>query len=113
MFNDNALIQCILENICCWLRYPAPHTSVIPVDAFRSAEESEGIGGLHKQAGKVTPGCKANTSMSSQLPFNTKAMLAMAPSEYRVGVKVCMTADRMYPCEQANTETINKGALNT
>lgn len=51
--------------------------------------------------------------MSSQLPFNTKAMLAMAPSEYRVGVKVCMTADRMYPCEQANTETINKGALNT
>lgn len=26
-------------------------------DAFRSAEENEGIGGLHKQGGKVTPGC--------------------------------------------------------
>lgn len=50
-------------------------------DALRSAEEKEGIGGLHKQAGKMTPGCKAKPSVSSQLPFNSEAMLALAPTE--------------------------------
>lgn len=30
---------------------------VILSDAFRSAEENQGTGGLHKQAGKVTLGC--------------------------------------------------------
>lgn len=37
--------------------------------------------------------------MSSQLPFNTEAMLALAPSEYGVGFKVYMMADRMHPCD--------------
>lgn len=50
--------------------------------------------------------------MSSQLPFNTGAMLALAPSEYGVGFKVYMMADRMYPCDPANTRKINKAALN-
>ena len=68
---------------------------VILSDAFRSAEENEEIGGLHKQAGKVTLGCQAKTSMSSQLPFNTGAMLALAPSEYGLGFKVYTTAERM------------------
>lgn len=77
-------------------------------DAFRSDEENEGIGGLHKQAGKMTPGCWAKTSMSSQLPFNTEAMLALAPSKYGVGVNVYIMADRMYPCDPANTQKINK-----
>lgn len=60
---------------------------VILRDAFRSAEENEQSSGLHKQAGKMTPGCKAKTSVSSQLPFNSEAMLALAPSE--CGVCVC------------------------
>lgn len=50
--------------------------------------------------------------MSSQLPLNTKAMLTPAPSEYGVGFKVYMMADRMYPCDPANTQKINKTALN-
>ena len=77
------------------------HVCVILRDAFRSAEENEGIGGLHKQAGKMTPGCKAKTSMSSQLPCNSKAMSALAPSECGVGVKVYTMADRMYACDPA------------
>lgn len=64
------------ENICCWLEYQAPHMCVILHDEFRSVEENEGIGWLHKQAGKMTLGCKAKTSMSSQLPCNSEAMLA-------------------------------------
>lgn len=76
---------------------------VIVGDAYRSAEENEGIGGLHKQAGKVTPGCEAKTSMSSQLPYNSEAMLALAPSAYGVGVKVYTMADRMYARDPANT----------
>lgn len=50
--------------------------------------------------------------MSSQLPFNTEAMLTLAPSEYGVGFKVYMMADRMYPCDPAKTQKINKVALN-
>lgn len=50
--------------------------------------------------------------MSSQLPFNTEAMLALAPSEYGVGFKVYTMADRMYPCDPANTQKINEAALN-
>lgn len=50
--------------------------------------------------------------MSSQLPFNTEAMLALAPSEIGVGVKVYTMADRMHPCDPANTLKINKAALN-
>lgn len=49
--------------------------------------------------------------MSSQLPFNTEAMLALAPSEYGLGVKVYTMADRMYPCDPANTQKINKAVL--
>lgn len=46
--------------------------------------------------------------MSTQLPFNTGAMLALAPSEYGVGFKVYMMADRMYPCDLANILKTNK-----
>lgn len=52
MYNSKAM-----ENICCWLGCQAPHMCVMLGDAFRSAEENGGIGGLHKQAGKMTPGC--------------------------------------------------------
>lgn len=50
--------------------------------------------------------------MSSQLPFNTKAKLTPAPSEYGVGFKVYTMADRMYSCDPANIQKINKTALN-
>lgn len=73
---------------------------VIFSDAFRSVEENEGTGRLHKQAGKVTLECKAKTSMSSPLPFNTTATLTTAPSEYGVGCKVYMTVNRMYHVTQ-------------
>lgn len=77
---------------------------VILHDAVRSAEENEGIGGLHKQAGKMTLGCKAKTSVSSQLPCNSEAMLAMAPSECGVrGAMVYTMANRMYARDPANS----------
>lgn len=92
------------ENICCWLEYQPPHMCVILHDACRSAEENEGIGGVHKQAGKLTLGCKAKTSVSSQLPCNSEAMLAMAPSECGVGgVMVYTMANRMYASDPANS----------
>lgn len=43
--------------------------------------KTRGAGGLRKRAGKVTPGRKAKLSVFSQLPFNTLATSALAPSE--------------------------------
>lgn len=73
--------------------------------------KTRGVGGLHKWAGKVTPGRKAKLSVSSQLPFNTVAKSAPAPSECGVGFNVYTMADRMYPCDPANILITNKTAL--
>lgn len=74
--------------------------------------ETRGAGGLHKQAGKVTPGCKAKSSVSSQLPCYTLAKSTPAPSECGVGFNVYTIDDRMYPCDPANTSVTNKTVLN-
>lgn len=73
--------------------------------------KTRGAGGLHKQAGKVTPGRKAKSSVSSQLPLNTLAKSTPAPSECGVGFNVYTMADRMYPCDPANTLITNNTAF--
>lgn len=50
--------------------------------------KTRGAGRLHKQAGKRTPGCKAKSTVSSQLPCNTLAKSTPAPSECGVGLNV-------------------------
>lgn len=47
-----------------------------------------GAGRLQKKTGKRTPGCKAKSSASSQLPCHTLAKSTPAPSECGVGSNV-------------------------